>query len=91
MLQFAMSLMPLSKPDQYIQSDPINNLDPDEVIQQPHQSSHTVQPVTCLQPTMKGQHHCNTTLLTTNNIIDVDPHVMGHIMTQLSLKCGLSE
>ena len=40
---------------------------------------------------MKGQHHCNTTLVSTTNIVDVDPHIMGHILTQLSLKHGLSE
>ena len=40
---------------------------------------------------MKGQHHHNTTLLTTTDIVDVDPHIMGHVLTQLSLKCGLSE
>ena len=38
---------------------------------------------------MRGQHHHNTTLLNTTDIVDVDPHVMGHILTQLSLKWGL--
>ena len=40
---------------------------------------------------MKGQHHHNTTLVNTTDIMDVNPHVMGHILTQLSLKCELSE
>ena len=40
---------------------------------------------------MKGQHHRNTTLVSTSNIVDMDPHIMGHVLTQLSLKCRLYE
>ena len=50
-----------------------------------------MQPITHLQPTMKRQYHRNTTLVNATNIVDVDPHIMGHILTQLSLKCRLSE
>ena len=73
-------------PDQVVQSDLGTNLDPEEEIQQPHRSTRTTRPVTCLQPTMQGQHHHNTTLLNTTEMAVVDPRIMGHIFTQLSLK-----
>ena len=40
---------------------------------------------------MWGQHHCNTTLVSNGKITNVDLCILGHILTQLSLKCRLSE
>ena len=48
-------------------------------------------PVTHLQPTMWGQYHHDTTLVTNDKIANVNLHILGHVLTQLSLKCGLSQ
>ena len=38
---------------------------------------------------MWGKYHHDTTLVTDGDITDVDLHVLGHVLTQLSLKWGL--
>ena len=73
------------KLDLVVQSKPGTDLNSDEEIQQPHRSTWTMHSVTHLQPTMQGQHHCDTTLVTDSNIANVDPWVLGHVLTQLSL------
>jgi len=77
--------------DLVAQPDTANDLDSEEEIQQPHCSAQATHPVTCLQPTMQGQHHHNTSLVSDSKITNVDLHILGHILTQLSLKHGLSE
>ena len=59
------------------------NVDPDPVIKQepeseettpqPWQSACMMHPVTCLQPTMQGKFHHETTAITDGEVIEVDP------------------
>ena len=64
-------------------SAPIENtteIDPPE----PRCSTRTRRAVTRLQPTMRGQHHQETTNVNVDVIEDIEPAVMEHIFTQLS-------
>ena len=40
---------------------------------------------------MWGKYHHDTTLITDGNITNVNLHILGHVLTQLSLKQGLSK
>ena len=40
---------------------------------------------------MQGKFHCEMATANNDNIIKVDPQVMGHILTQQLLKHGLSQ
>ena len=81
----------IPEPNHTVKPQPGNDLDSEEEIQQPHCFTQTTCPVTHLQPTMQGQHHHNITLITDGEIADVNLCILGHVLTQLSLKQGLSQ